>query len=164
MVTSVLLAPGMALYIAYAWLQVSQLGSANATYDIYDSDNYPLVRLMPPPRPPPPYPLPSYISLLKPVATCRGTFCCTSLVHVMAASGQMMSGRCQRHCIACIYHAALASCCVRQVLLASTPAYLCQAFRSTFNVFFDTALASGESPLCKAGVHTCRRAIHLSRG
>ncbi len=118
----------------------------------------------PPPRPPPPYPLPSYISLLKPVATCRGTFCCTSLVHVMAASGQMMSGRCQRHCIACIYHAALASCCVRQALLASTPAYLCQAFRSTFNVFFDTALASGESPLCKAGVHTCRRAIHLSRG
>ena len=43
MIALTLFAPGMALYIAYAWLQVSQLGSATATYDIYDSDNYPLV-------------------------------------------------------------------------------------------------------------------------
>jgi len=74
MVTSVLLAPGMALYIAYAWLQVSQLGSANATYDIYDSDNYPLVRLLPPP-PDPPHPIPcppiSAFSSLWPPAVAR---------------------------------------------------------------------------------------------
>ena len=39
----------MAVFIAYAWVQVSQLGSATPTYDVYDSDNYPLVRHLAPP-------------------------------------------------------------------------------------------------------------------
>ncbi len=52
MIKLILFALGMALYIAYAWLQVSQLGSATATYDIYDSDNYPLVCLPSPPYTP----------------------------------------------------------------------------------------------------------------
>ena len=39
------LALGMAVYCAYAWVQVRQLGRTSPTYDIYDSDNYPLVCL-----------------------------------------------------------------------------------------------------------------------
>ena len=46
-------ASGMALYVAYAWVQVSRVGGATATYDIYDSDNYPLVCLMLPRTYPP---------------------------------------------------------------------------------------------------------------
>lgn len=41
----------MAVYIAYAGWQVSALGGATPTYDIYDSENYPLVLLSPPPPP-----------------------------------------------------------------------------------------------------------------
>ena len=47
-------ASGMAVYIAYAGWQVSALGETTPTYDIYDSENYPLVLL----SPPPPTPLP----------------------------------------------------------------------------------------------------------
>ena len=56
----------MALYIAYAWVQGSEVGGDTPTYDIYDSDNYPMVSLkpqatiahthkspIPPPLPPP---------------------------------------------------------------------------------------------------------------
>lgn len=34
---------GMGVYIVYAGVQVSALGGTTPTYDIYDSDNYPLV-------------------------------------------------------------------------------------------------------------------------
>ena len=40
---------GMALYITYARVQVSALQGTTPTYDIYDSENYPLVFLHPPP-------------------------------------------------------------------------------------------------------------------
>ena len=44
-------ASGMAVYIAYAGWQVSALGGITPTYDIYDSENYPLVLLSPLPHP-----------------------------------------------------------------------------------------------------------------
>ncbi len=157
----------MALYIAYAWLQVSQLGSATATYDIYDSDNYPMVCLPPPQlhiQPPPlliPGPPRSTFTSLWPPAMAHFA------AHHLSTSWLHLASWCQENakdiaerCIAFICHAALGIHCVRQVLLASTPSCLCHAFRSTSNIVLDTALASAESPLCKAGVRTCRRAIH----
>ena len=39
----------MGVYIVYAGVQVSALGGTTPTYDIYDSDNYPLVFLSPSP-------------------------------------------------------------------------------------------------------------------
>ena len=52
----------MGLYFVYAWLQFHELGDATPTYDVYDSDNYPLVRPVctssAPPPPSPPHPPP----------------------------------------------------------------------------------------------------------
>ena len=44
-------ASGMAVYVAYAGVQVSALGGTAPTYDIYDSENYPRVSLTPPNNP-----------------------------------------------------------------------------------------------------------------
>ena len=37
----------MCVFFAYAWVQASQLGGATPTYDVYDSDNSPLVSTSP---------------------------------------------------------------------------------------------------------------------
>ena len=34
---------GVLVFVAYALVQANQLGGSTPTYDVYDSDNYPLV-------------------------------------------------------------------------------------------------------------------------
>ena len=101
----------MALYIAYAWLQVSQLGSASATYDIYDADNYPLVCPTLPA-----HTLPSSAPGLpdQPSQAC-GHLLWRILLRITCSSWLHLASWCQENakdiaerCIALICHAALA--------------------------------------------------------
>ena len=43
LLTDVAAAAGMLIFVTYASVQASQLGSATPSYNVYDSDNYPQV-------------------------------------------------------------------------------------------------------------------------
>lgn len=74
---------GMAVYVAYAGVQVSALGGTAPAYDIYDSENYPRVSLTP--QTTPSLPLAHHRS--SPIATC---FCLSLCIESFGPHGCLL--------------------------------------------------------------------------
>ena len=80
---------GMAVYVAYAGVQVSALGGTAPAYDIYDSENYPRVSLTP--QTTPSLPLAHHRS--SPIATC---FCLSLCIESFGPHGCLLFTQHQR--------------------------------------------------------------------